>query len=168
MLKLQIAAGFTLWKHVNTEHVKRQHYSSLKSFKMIQNPAHWFWKIYQIRERVSHKLQIDYEDRAGKQTHCGRLSRNSRNFKCLVIKKNTKGKKKRSKTFACLRDALRGSTAETSLKQHPHFPTSPACPLPPIITESFLNCQIELSRGHLFNKYIILKWKEWVSPPTPL
>lgn len=99
MLKLQIAARFTLWKHVNTEHVKRQHYSSFKSFKIMHNPriycAHWFWKIYQILERVSHKLQIDYDDRGGKQTHCGRLSRNSRNLKCLVIKKKHKGKKKK-------------------------------------------------------------------------
>lgn len=29
-----------------------------------------------------------------------------------------------------------------------------------IITESFLNCQIELSGGHLFNKYCLVNYNE--------
>lgn len=51
--------------------------------------------------------------------------------------------------------------SQDQLAHHLSFPTSPDLPPPPpIITESFLNCQIELSWGHLFNKCIIMKWKE--------
>ncbi len=44
------------------------------------------------------------------------------------------------------------------------FPISPG--FPPIITESFLNCQIELSRGHLFNKHCLVYYNEMEKKKT--
>lgn len=135
-----------------------------KSFSALRTELWWdaFQKSCETKCWIQHEIWGLQSNRVGVS---GSKPRKQQKHNCseTIRSKATTTKKSEVKSFCMI--------AHRTVKLHRERITCTAkdhaCLLPHptplfIITQSFLIGQIELSRGHLFNDHIIMKWKEWI------